>query len=97
MIAKFKDKAAEDVFHGINSKEARRVPMQIWQTAVRKLDMINAAHELKDLASPPGNKLEALKGDLKGFFSIRINDQYRIIFRWMNGNADDIQIADYHK
>lgn len=58
--------------------------------------MLNAAYQLDDLRSPPGNRLEALKGDLKGFHSIRINEQWRVIFRWDSGDAFDVQIVDYH-
>lgn len=63
---------------------------------MRKLDMLNAAYQLEDLRSPPGNRLEALKGDLKGFYSIRINEQWRIIFQWQNGNVLAVKIVDYH-
>ena len=66
------------------------------KVAARKLDMLDYAHELTDLASPPGNRLEALKGDLAGYHSIRINDQWRICFRWKNGDALNVEIADYH-
>ena len=64
--------------------------------AARKLDLINAAHVLDDLKVPPGNRLEALKGDLKGKHSIRINGQWRIVFRWADGNAHEVAITDYH-
>ena len=96
MIQSFKDKETEDIYNGINSKDARKIPSQIWNVAARKLDRVNAAHALPDLLIPPGNKLEALKGNLKGFHSIRINDQYRVIFKWSNNNAENVQILDYH-
>lgn len=64
--------------------------------ALYKLDVINSAQVLDDLKSPPRNRLEALKGDLKGFYSIRINNQWRIIFKWIHNNASDVQIIDYH-
>ena len=67
------------------------------QAAARKLDLLNAAHALLDLRSPPGNRLELLKGDWAGFHSIRINDQWRIAFRWVEGQAHDVQIVDYHR
>ncbi len=70
--------------------------MQLWPVAVRKLDMLNAAHELGDLFAPSGNRLESLKGDLKGLHSIRVNDQYRIVFRWSDGNAHEVRVTDYH-
>ena len=96
MIVGFGDEATEDVFHGDNTKAARRIPTVVWNTASRKLDMLNAAHELRDLAVPSGNRLEALHGDLAGHHSIRINDQFRIVFRWKDGNAHDVRIRDYH-
>ena len=96
MIAGFGDETTEDIFHGDNTKAARRVPMVVWNTACRKLDMLTAAHELRDLAVPPGNQLEALHGDLAGQHSIRINDQFRIVFRWKDGNAHNVRIRDYH-
>ena len=92
----FGDEATEDVFHGENTKAARRIPVSIWKTAFRKLDMLNAAHELRDLAVPPGNRLEALHRNLAGRHSIRINDQFRIVFHWNDGNAHEVRIADYH-
>ena len=96
MIASFGDEATEDVFNGENTKAARRVPISIWKTAFRKLDMLNAAHELRDLMVPPANRLEALHGNLAGKHSIRINDQFRIIFHWKDGNAYEVEIIDYH-
>ncbi len=68
----------------------------VTQVALRKLDTLDYAHELSDLRSPPGNRLEALKGDLKGFYSIRINDQWRIVFRWSEAGPLDVDIVDYH-
>ena len=96
MIASFGDRATEDLYHGRRSKAARRVPADIVSTALRKLDMINAAEALQDLASPPGNRLEALRGNLRGHHSIRVNDQWRIVFRWSAGEALVVRIADYH-
>ena len=96
MIASFADKVTRDLYDGTNSKEARTIPKQLWPIVARKLDMINAANALLDLSSPPGNRLEALKGEKKGLHSIRVNDQYRIIFRWSEGNAYDVQVTDYH-
>ena len=96
MILAFRDQVTADIFHGENTKAARRIPPVVWKVARRKLDMLNAAHELHDLMVPPGNHLEALRGKLAGFHSIRINDQLRIIFIWVDGNAKDVQITDYH-
>ena len=72
------------------------MPSDIVSVALRKLDMINAAQVLQDLASPPGNHLEALRGNLKGYHSIRINDQWRLVFHWEAGEAHGVCIADYH-
>ena len=96
MIINFKSQATEDIYDGINSKEARKIPQTVWKIAQRKLDMINAAVNISDLKVPPGNRLEAMKGDLEGFHSVRINNQYRIIFRFKDSNAYDIEITDYH-
>lgn len=96
MIASFGDEATGDIFHGENTKAARRIPVTIWKTAFRKLDMLNAAHELRDLMVPPGNRLEPLHGNLAGRHSIRINDQFRIVFHWKEGNAHEVRITDYH-
>lgn len=96
MIASFRDSATEALFHGEGGKAIRRLPPEIRSAAVRKLDMLNAARELSDLRAPPGNRLEALKGDLIGKHSIRVNDQWRVVFRWEAGDAHDVEIVDYH-
>nr|WP_136083408.1 type II toxin-antitoxin system RelE/ParE family toxin [Pontiella desulfatans] len=96
MIVSFGDRATSDLFHGHSSSKARRIPVSIIQQALYKLDLLNAATSLEDLRSPPGNRLEALKGDYKGFHSIRINSQWRIVFRWQEVNATDVAIVDYH-
>jgi len=96
MIISFGSQGTEDIFHGRNTKEARKIPSDIWKVACRKLDMLNAAHEIKDLLVPPANRLEKLKGKLAGFHSIRVNDQYRITFIWSEGNANSVEIVDYH-
>ena len=70
--------------------------VRVAKVAARKLDMLDYAHELTDLASPPGNRLEALKGDLAGYHSIRINDQWRVVFRWTGSGPADVDIRDYH-
>ena len=97
MIRSFGDRATEDLFHGRNTRQARRIGSSIRAAAVRKLDMLNAAVALEVLRSPPGNRLEALAGDLEGFHSIRINAQWRIIFEWKNGGAERVRIIDYHR
>jgi len=96
VIASFGDRATEDLYHGVRSARVRRFPTEIRRTAVRKLDMVHAAHALRDLRSPPGNRLEALKGEWEGFHGIRINDQWRIVFRWETEDAHDVSVVDYH-
>jgi len=97
VIRSFADQGTEDVFDGINSREARATcPPNLWAIAQRKLDQINRARDLSDLAVPPGNRLERLKGDRAGQHSIRINDQYRVCFSWKDGYADEVEITDYH-
>ena len=96
MISSFADRATEALFHGETGNAIKRIPSDIRKVAVRKLDMVNAAHELQDLRVPPGNRLEALKGELRGKHSIRINDQWRVIFRWRDGDAHEVEIDDYH-
>jgi proteic killer suppression protein len=96
VIAGFGDKKTEELFHGESSSRTRKFPSSLVAVTRRKLDMINAAHVLTDLRIPPGNRLESLKGDLAGFHSIRINDQFRIIFRFKDGLAIDVQVVDYH-
>ena len=93
MIRSFRDKQTEALFHGRGCDRRWRVFERV---ARRKLLMIHAAGELRDLRAPPGNRLEALKGDRKGQHSIRINDQYRLCFRWIEGHAYDVEITDYH-
>ena len=96
MILNFLDRATEELFNGSDTKTARALPRSIWKVAQRKLDILNAAHEVQDLKAPPGNRLEMLKGDWKGWYSIRINDQFRIVFQWSDGNAKHVEIVDYH-
>ena len=93
MIRNFSDKEVEKVWSGAFS---RRLPNVIQLVARRKLRMLNNAASLDDLRAPPANRLEALKGDRKGQHSIRINDQWRICFRWIDSDAHDVEIVDYH-
>jgi len=92
MITNFNDRDTEALFREGRSKRFGAIA----KVAIRKLDMIEAAVDLQDLRSPPGNRLEALKGDRAGQYSIRINDRWRICFTWDNGNAHDVEIVDYH-
>jgi len=96
MIVSFGDKRTEDIYHGGTTTRTRRIPREIWNVARRKLDMIEYAHVLQDLRVPPGNRLETLGGALRGYHSIRINDQWRVIFQWTDGAAHQVSIADYH-
>ncbi len=92
MIKNFGDKEAEKIFNGLNSKKFGTIQ----KIAKRKLDMIHFAYKEQDLIVPPANRFERLKGNLKDYCSIRINDQFRIIFKFQNGNAEKVQIIDYH-
>ncbi|SNZ06978.1 proteic killer suppression protein [Persephonella hydrogeniphila] len=93
MIKTFGDKYTKELY--IKGK-SKKFPPEIWNRALRKLDMIRRAKTLEDLKIPPSNNLEALKGNLKSFYSIRINSQYRIIFKFKNGDAYEVSIVDYH-
>jgi proteic killer suppression protein len=93
MIKSFKVRETEKVFQ---RQFSNKLPQSIQRTARKKLVILDAATELNDLRVPPGNQLEALKGDRKGQHSIRINDQWRICFRWRAGDSFDVEIADYH-
>ena len=96
MIVSFDDRGTEDLYHGLRSARARRFPADLLRVALRKLDMLNAAHNLQDLRSPPANRLEALRGDMAGLHSIRVNDQWRVVFRWADDGAHDVRLMDYH-
>jgi toxin HigB-1 len=93
MIRSFACDETERLWNGVR---VRRIPPDIQRTALRKLAQLDAVLELKHLAVPPGNRLEALKGDWKGFHSIRINDQWRVCFRWEGDGPHEVQIVDYH-
>jgi proteic killer suppression protein len=93
VIESFSDPETEKIFKGIVS---RKLPLTIQKTARRKLVYLDDAEDLRDLFAPPGNRLEALHGKREGQHSIRINDQYRICFKWLKGKARDVEITDYH-
>jgi proteic killer suppression protein len=98
MIRSFKNKGTEDIYDGKNSKEARKLcPRDVMRVAIRKLEHIDSALALDDLKVPPGNRLELLSGDRAEQYSIRINDQYRVCFIWQDGNAEQVEIVDYHR
>ena len=96
MIRSFGDVATADVYYGRDTKAARRFPKPLWPVIRRKLDALHRARALQDLRLPAGNRLEALKGDRAGTFSLRVNEQYRITFRWEDGHAHDVACEDYH-
>ena len=97
MIVSFKDKGSEDIYNGKNTKEARKVcPRSLWTTASRKLDQLDSVIFIEELRVPPGNMLEALRGNRKGQYSIRINNQYRVCFKWSENGPDHVAITDYH-
>jgi len=96
MIVSFGDGATEDLYHGRPTSRTLRFPREVANAALIKMDMLNGAAAVLDLRSPLGNRLEALKGDLKGLHSIRINNQWRLVFRWQGNNAHQVRLMDYH-
>ena len=97
MIHSFADKSTEDLFLGVDSRRARRAcPQALWPVVWRKLDQLNRVKDLSELRIPPGNRLERLRGDREGQHSIRINEQYRICFRWEESDAHQVEVTDYH-
>ena len=97
MIRNIIGKTTRDIYDGIDNRYSRTVPRELHNKARRLLDKINASPRVELLRVPPGNHLEKLRGNLAGFWSIRINDQWRIIFRWQDDIAIDVQIIDYHE
>ncbi len=95
-IQSFGDNRTEKIFLGVKDKEVSKFPPDVLKIAERKLDMVEAAANIQDLASPPANRLEKLKGNLKEFWSIRVSDQWRIIFKWLEDGPHDVEIADYN-
>lgn len=96
MVETFGNALAEDLFDDKRTRATRAFPAELRRIARRKLLYLHDAAELRDLRIPPGNRLEGLKGNWKGFHSIRINDQWRVVFKWKGGNAFDVRIIDYH-
>jgi toxin HigB-1 len=96
VIRTFADETTRDIWNGVNSKAARRIPRQLWPNVRRRLDQIDAVTKLDDLNVPPGNRLHALGADRRGFHAVRVNDQYRIVFRFEGGDAFDVRCTDYH-
>ncbi len=96
MIQSFADETTADLFRDRNTKAARRIPKDLWRAVQRRLKMFDVAARVDDFESPPGNRLKALQGALNGRYSIRVNDQYRVTFRWENGHAFEVAAEDDH-
>jgi proteic killer suppression protein len=96
VIRSFADQTTADLLAERSTRAARSIPKDLWPMVQRKLKWLDVARGLLDLASPPGNRLEALKGDQKGRHSMRVNDQYRLTFRWEGNNAYEVRCEDYH-
>ena len=97
VIRSFKNQGTEDIFDGKNTKNARKICSRaLWHIASRKLDQLDSIKSLRELRIPPGNRFEALTGNRKGQYSIRINDQYRICFEWKESEPEQVEIVDYH-
>ena len=98
MILSFKDGGTEDIFNGKRTKKARKsCPEKLWKLTRRRLELLDSIVKSQELLIPPGNRLEALKGNRLGQYSIRINEQYRICFKWRDQGPDEVEIVDYHK
>jgi proteic killer suppression protein len=96
VILSFADEATEDLFHGRPTRRTRGLHLDLQRAVLLKLDMLNAALRLEDLRSPPGNRLEALRGDRQGAHSIRVTGQWRIVFRWTPSGPERVALVDYH-
>lgn len=96
MIRSFADRLTADLFYGEPTARMRRIPAYVVRPALRKLAQLDAATRLDELRVPPANRLEALAGKLRGLHSIRVNDQWRIVFRWSGDGADEVSFTDYH-
>lgn len=97
VIRSFANVATEDLFNGVDSRRARATcPAALWPVVRRKLTQLNRVRDLRELAVPPGNRMETLRGNRAGQHSIRVNQQYRVCFRWEDGYADEVEVTDYH-
>jgi proteic killer suppression protein len=96
VIRSLRDETTADLFRDRNTRAARRIPRELWRAVQRKLKLLDTAVRLEDLRTPFGNRLEPLRGDRAGRHSIRVNDQYRVSFRWENGHAYEVCVEDYH-
>ena len=96
MISSFGDETIADIYHGNDTKSARRIRRELWSRIQHKLDLLNACTSIEDLRIPPANRLQKLHGDRVGFYRIRVNQQYRIVFRFVNGKCAEVRCIDYH-
>ena len=96
MIRTLADETTRDIWNGVNSKAARRIPRELWTNGRRKLDQTDAVTTLAQLKVPPGNRLHALGGNMRGLHAVRVNDQYRIVFRFEGADAFNVRCTDYH-
>jgi proteic killer suppression protein len=96
VIRTLADDATRDIWNGVNTKAARRIPRELWPIVRRKLDQIDAVTKREDLKVPPGNRLHALTGDLRGWHAVRVSDQYRIVVRFDGADAFDVRCTDSH-
>ena len=96
VIRTLADDTTRDIWNGVNSKAARRIPRTLWPAVQRKLDQIDTVLSVDALKVPPGNRLHALAADMAGYYAIRVNDQYRIVFRFDGPDAFDVRCTDYH-
>ena len=96
MIRSFADQPTADLFRERNSRHSRQVPRELWRSVQRKLKALDVASRVDDLRIPAGNRLERLQGKQAGRYSIRVNDQYRVTFRWEAGHAEEVRVEDYH-
>jgi proteic killer suppression protein len=96
MIQSFADKTTADIFRERDTRDARHIPKALWRVVQRKLKMLDVALRVDDLKSPPGNRLKPLRGQMSGRYSIRVNEQYRVTFRWEEGHAFEVAVEDYH-
>ncbi len=96
VISSFGDATTAGIYHGSDSKAARKIGRELWSRVRQKLDLLNACTSIEDLRVPPANRLEKLRGDLAGFYSIRVSQQYRIVFKFAHGNCEEVRCVDYH-
>ena len=96
MISSFGDETTTDIYHGNDTKSARRIRRELWSRIQHKLDLLNACTSIEDLRIPPANRGEKLRGDRAGFYRVRVNQPYRIVFRFVNGKCEEVRCIDHH-